>query len=225
MSHLLRSGFRLKLRVLSWFFLAVLSLYPCLFGSSEIIDRIAAVVNTDVITLSDLRIVMSFGLHDDGVSSRSRDDRAVLERLINQKLVIGLTKRNMSVRQEEVEAAFLSLVKKQGRTAVETLLTQFGLDEKDLQEYLVERILYQKIIQERFGLATIVSLKEMEDFYRQNYIPAQEAKGLVPDPMMEILDELELAIKTEKINRQVEEWLITLKRGADIQILLEEEGA
>ena len=204
--------------------LAVLSVSPSLFGLQETVDRIAAVVNEDVITLSDLQIVLSFGLYDDERVPGRSERQVILERLINQKLVIGLTMESIPVTEEELEVAFQSLVDNLSPAAVEARLDSFGLEKEDLQEYLYEKILYRKIIQERFGLATIVSLKEMEDYYRQRYVPSQESKGVDPKPMMELLDEIESAIKEEKIRRRVEEWLANLKREADIQILLKEES-
>lgn len=191
---------------------------------TEIVDRIAAVVNDDVITLSDLQIVISFGLFDKEVASPEDDIPLVLETLINQKLVIGLTKEDIFLQEEEINAAFELLVEREGREVLNKRLIQFGLVEEDLKEYLREERRYRKIIQDRFGLATSVSLKEIEEHYSQVYVPSKRALGIEPKPMMEILDEIELAIKEKKINQRVEEWLKNLKREADIQILIKENN-
>jgi hypothetical protein len=189
-------------------------------AGNQVVDRIAAVVNDEVITLSDLRIVISFGLYDDEIPSPQDKNFVILERLINQKLVLGLTGETVPVEQEEIAAAYGLLEKSLGSEGVENRLIEFGLEKEALLEYLYEKILYQKILFERFAMAAVVSLKEIEDFYRNKYVPSQEFKGLDIKPMVDILDEIESAIKKEKMSRRVEEWITHLKQEADIQILL-----
>ncbi|HDZ28180.1 MAG TPA: hypothetical protein ENH65_16915, partial [Candidatus Aminicenantes bacterium] len=57
-----------------------------------------AVVNEQVITLTDLRIAEAFGLHDEELKERSGNLRPlILERLIDQKLVIDLAGEHLSL--------------------------------------------------------------------------------------------------------------------------------
>ena len=173
--------------------------------------------------LPDLNIAIAFDLYNQMFSSEDEQERLILDTLINQKLVIGLTREDLSLPRDDLEAAFALLVEKLGRPVLDSRLDQFGLEDEDVKEYLREKLLYRKIIQERFGLGTIVSLKEMEDHYRQIYLPSQESRGIAPLPLMEILDEIEAVIRSKKIDRQVEEWISSLKRGADIRILRKEK--
>ncbi len=194
-------------------------------GSQEVIDRIAAVVNDYVITLSDVKIAASFFLYDEENESQDENFLGILDRLINQKLVIGLTQESLPVGPEAVERAYQSLLNKLGHEEVQTKLDKFGLQKEDLLVYLFEKILYQRIIEDRFGLAVRVSLKEIEDYYIDKFVPAQKAKNIDSPPMMEVLEEIESAIKKNKVSTLVEEWLINLRREADIHILLKEEGS
>jgi len=193
--------------------------------SQEVIDRIAAVVNEYVITLSDVKIAASFDLFDDEILSQEKDSLVILDWLINQKLVIGLTQESSPIEPEAVEAAYQSLLFKLGNEAVKAKLDMFGLQKKDLQAYLFEKILFQRIIEDRFGLAVRVSLKEIEDYYREKFVLSQNPKNSEPSPLMEVLEEIESAIKKKKIKTLVEEWLKNLRREADIQILIKKEKA
>ncbi len=197
------------------------SVFFSLSGSQEVIDRIAAVVNDYVITLSDVKIALSFDLFDDESVSQDKDVYVILDLLINQKLVLGLTHENRSIELEAVEAAYQSLLHKLGNEAFKTKLDFFGLNKEDIQDYLFEKILFQRIIEDRFGLAVRVSLKEIEDYYRDKFVlTPTDPKNREPLPLMEVLEEIESAIKKEKIKLLVEEWLKNLRREADIQILL-----
>ncbi len=70
----------------------------------------------------------------------------------------------------------------------------------------------------------IVSLNEIDTYYRESYIPAQKAKGLEPLPMVELLNEIESILKKEKIEKQVVDWIQNLRQKADVKINLEKSG-
>ena len=202
-------------------FLMMSSIFFSFSRSQEVIDRVAAVVNEYVITLSDVKIAASFDLFDEETVSQEADFFVTLDWLINQKLVLGLTQESRSIEPEAVEAAYQSLLHKLGNEVVKTKLDSFGLKKEDIQDYLFEIILFQRIIEDRFGMAVRVSLREIEDYYRDKYVLIRtDPKDSELLPLMEVLEEIESAIKKEKIKILVEEWLKNLRREADIQILL-----
>ena len=112
------------------------------------------------------------------------------------------------------------VIEKISSEEVEEKLKKFGLDWDDLREYLREKIIYQKIINRRFGQGVIVSLEEIEDYYKQRYVPSQKEIGVEPKPMLEILNEIEFTLKQEKVQSRIEDWLKNLKANADILIYL-----
>jgi parvulin-like peptidyl-prolyl isomerase len=188
---------------------------------SETVDRIVAVVNEQVITLTDLRIAEAFGLYDEDLKEKSGDlHPLILERLIDQKLVIALAGEETFVENEELDSFQGRIIEKLGNDQARRRLEEFGLDWQDLRGYILEKIFYQKIISRKFGQRNIVSLKEIEDYYQKSYIPSQREKGLEPQPMVELLDEIESRIIQEKIKTQINDWLKNLRKKADIQKLL-----
>jgi hypothetical protein len=188
---------------------------------SETVDRIVAVVNEQVITLTDLRIVESFGLYDEEFKEKSGDlHPMILERLIDQKLVIALAGEETFVENEELDSFQGKIIEKLGNDQARKRLDEFGLDWQDIRDYILEKIIYQKIISRKFGQRNIVSLKEIEDYYQKSYVLSQREKGLEPKPMMELLDEIESRIIQEKIKTQISDWLKNLRKKADIRLLL-----
>jgi len=188
---------------------------------SQTVDRIVAVVNEQVITLTDLRIAEAFGLYDEEFKEKSEDlPLLILERLIDQKLVIDLAGEEVLVEKEELDSFQAGIIEKLGNDQVRRRLEEFGLDWEDLRGYILEKINYQKIISRKFGQRNIVSLKEIEDYYQQSYVPSQREKGLEPQPMMELLDEIESRIIQEKIKTQINDWIKNLRKKADIQKLM-----
>lgn len=188
-------------------------------GWQEVVDRIVAVVNDEVITLTDLNLVETFGLYESPIDKQGADvQRHILDQLINQKLVIQLTSEDVMLEEEEVESALSQVIQRMEPGEAEKALLRFGLDWDDLKSYLREKILYQKIISNRFDQGIFVRLEEIEVYYEQIYIPSQRARGFEPQPLTEMLDQIEREIKREKKETQVREWVNNLKREANIQI-------
>lgn len=208
------------MRSLNFFFdLTVFCLLFSISLFSETIDRIVAVVNEQVITLTDLRIVETFGLYDKEVKERAENPRLlIMERLIGQKLVIHSVREEVYFEKEELDSFLRGIIERMGFEQVERNLEEFGLNWDDLRTYIKEKIIYEKIISRKISQRIIVSLEEIEDYYRQSYVPSQKEKGLEPKPMMELLNEIESAIRQEKIKTQIEDWIKNLKKKADIQI-------
>jgi hypothetical protein len=193
---------------------------------SETIDRIVAVVNEQVITLTDLRIAEAFALYDEEVGEKSGGIRLlILERLIDQKLVIDIASEEALVEKKELDFFQGKIIEKLGYDQVRGRLEEFDLDLDDLRGYIREKITYQKIISRKFGQRVTVSVKEMEDYYKQSYVTSQREKGLEPRPMLELLDVIESRIIQEKIKTQISDWIKNLRKKADIQKLMINVGA
>lgn len=189
------------------------------YGQGEVVDRIVAVVNDEVITLTDVNIIQKFGLFEDMEESQDADKQTqILSRLINQKLVIQLASERIMVSKEELEASLSDFIQKTDPDFAGTALLQFGLDWDDLKSYLREKLLFQKIVSQRFNRGVIVSIEEIERYYEQVYVPSQRGKKLSPQPMIEVLDQIEGELQREKVEDQVQEWIDNLKREANIQI-------
>lgn len=204
-----------------WMAILYFSFFTCI-SSAETVDHIVAVVNEQVITLTDLRIAEAFCLHDDDIDEGDESTRrSLLEMMVNQKLVLPLT-GGESVEKEEVDSFQDKIVAKMGSGQLDKKLKEFGLDRDDLRKCIRDRIIYQKMINRRFGQGIIVSLEEIEDFYKRRYVPSQEKEGTEPKPMMEILNEIESTIKQEKTRLKVDDWIKNLKTQADILIYLKD---
>jgi len=184
------------------------------------VDHIVAVVNEKVITLTDLRIAETFCLYDEEIDPGAENIRQLLlEMMVDQKLVVLLAGAE-AVEKEEVDSFQDKVIEKMGSKELEKKLEEFGLDRDDLREYIRDKIIYQKIIKRRFGQGVIVSLEEIEDFYKGRYVPSQKEKEVEPKPMMEILNEIESTIKHEKAMSNVKDWINNLKTQVDILIYI-----
>ncbi len=195
------------------------------FGAGYIqektVDRILALVNGQLITLTDVRIAKAFGLYERRGNSKTEDTvEMVLQKLIDQKLVIQVAGKESSINREEMDNFLNSVSEEMGNVQFQEILDQFGMRRNDLESYAFERIIYSRIISSRFDRVVLVTLKEIQDYYENRYVPDQKARGLEVESMLDILDEIEAALRKEKSEEQIAEWLQNLREKADIQIIL-----
>ena len=190
-------------------------------SQQEVVDRIVALVNEEVITLTDVKIAKVFkfySLDRNTDVNYSIDD--VLKKLIDQYLVIQLTRDDNTLPDDSVDDFIDDIIVEMGAEEFRRQLDEFGMTRPDLMPYAAKCVKYQRIIADRFRASASVSLKEIEEYYERSYIPEQEAKGLDIQPMLEILDEIEAVIKQDKSKMQIEGWLKYLRERADIQVNL-----
>jgi hypothetical protein len=184
----------------------------------EKVEGVAAVVNDEIITVTDLRIAKAFGLWDSN-ENKGKEPLfpLVLENIISQKLVNQFTGEDVSIDDKDIDG-FLREVKKRFQDqGFEERLNDFGIGLSDLRDYCAEYLSYKKIVSDRFSRSVVVSLREIEEYYNQVYIPEQEAKKEPVKQMVDMLPEIESAVKEKTTSIQVEEWISSLRSKAEIQ--------
>jgi hypothetical protein len=188
-------------------------------GFSQVVDCILAEVNGQIITLIDFRILQAFAIGPGGTGGDSASSpQQILDGAINQKIVIGLGRENISVTKEEVDNQLKELLGRLEPEDRKRKLDEFGLTEDDLRPYLEEKLLSGKMIALRFSQIVNVSLKEIETYYSGKYVPAQHAQGQEPKPMIQVLGEIESRIKEEKTSHQIASWITSLRDQAEVRI-------
>ncbi len=146
-------------------------------ASAEVVDRIVAVVNDSVITLSELKAAMALakdeageegaGALPAGVELRSR----VLDNLIEQKLVKQASDRaGIEISEIEIDRAISSVLEKNriAKDALLVALAESGLTLSEYREQLRERLREQKFINSQFRSKVVLSPEEIEEYYIQN---------------------------------------------------------
>jgi hypothetical protein len=185
----------------------------------QTVNCLVAFVNGQALTLMDLEIAREFGLFDEAIGGRNGDARlAVLDALIDQKVVLNVARGPAEVGPDEISRAIEGLRDRLGSGAFEARLGKFGLAEGDLRPYLEDRIKYARAVAARFSAAVAVSRGDVEKFYRDVYVPEQTAKGFNAEPIGNIFQELEARIRDDARTRKVTEWIRNIRAQAEIRI-------
>lgn len=208
--------FAMRKRALFLFLFLNLTQAGTVLTGQELVDCLVATVNREVITLTDLKIYREFLFSSSSEVSSSAEQ--LLNKVIEIKLVVNASRQEVDVTQEEVNALRQKIFSVGGEEHLRQRLNFFGLSQAGLEAYLQEKILYEKIIALHSSLQTSVTLREIEAYYSEKYLPEEKLKGREPRPLVEVVTEIESQIRQEKQRRQLEAWKEGLRKAALIRV-------
>ncbi|MBZ0221328.1 MAG: peptidyl-prolyl cis-trans isomerase [Candidatus Methylomirabilis sp.] len=144
----------------------------------EVMDRIVAVINDSIITLSELKAATAVAMEKLGVEGGAIDpekaremEGGILDGLIEQRLVKqAADKAGIEVSEREIDNA-VEDIKKQNRLSHEELLLALagnGLTQKEYREQLKEQIRQVKFVNREFRSRISIQPEDIEDYYRRN---------------------------------------------------------
>jgi peptidyl-prolyl cis-trans isomerase SurA len=173
---------RACLRVLIAFNLFIgLGLWSAAAGTgAELVERIVAVVNEDIIMLSELeqaneayaQRIRSMGYDADrqqALLARARQD--VLDQLVNQKLTDQQIKRyNLSVSEKDVDKAIERILSSQsiGTDQLNAWLAREAMTLEAYREQVKTQLLRSKLLNYQVKSKIVVTREEVESYYRLN---------------------------------------------------------
>jgi len=196
----------------------------------ETIDRIVAVVNNQIITLTDLELEERFYRLDHQLQSSNKDDPAeekaiqrelverMIERLLLSEQVLGFP--GSKIKDEEIETQLDALQAKWGgANLLDQVLTQSHTTREELKEHLRWQLLVLKYVDNRFRQFAVIDPAEITTYYQKMLIPELEHKGIRQfPPQAEVEAKIREILTEEKVNQAIDEWLASLKETANIHI-------
>lgn len=193
-----------------------------LAAAQEVIDRIAARVENDIILLSDVRELSRYQLFIEG---KSEDDASILDRLIDQWIVRNeATVARFPLPTNEEVAHSLDRLKRSfsSQEAFEERKKQSGLSDEEVREMLISQLYLSSYLDSRFRPSIQIDQKSVEDFYKTRVLPRAESRGQ-PLPTLEAArDFIQDALVKRAIDEQAERWLKESRSRLRVQILLNE---
>lgn len=145
---------------------------PPLRENQVVIDRVVAVVNGDVVMMSDLQELIALSRRDGrSVPDGAELERTMLNRLVDQRLQVQEAKRDkIEVTDDELRAAVDDIVKRNGddREKFEAQLQAQGVTWEALRREIREQLLAQRVQQRRVVRRSTVTESEVDQYLTQN---------------------------------------------------------
>ena len=184
----------------------------CLFGCSiavaqELIDRIVARIENDVILLSDVRLLSGYQLLVDG---KAESDAEILDRLIDQWIVRNEANvaRTPQPSDADTDRAMQRLI--QGFSSKEDFDARrklAGLTDADVRRVTADQLFLNSYLDSRFRPTVQVDERAIQDFYKNALLPRAQARGTTPPTFDAAHDSIQEALVQRGINEQADRWL------------------
>ncbi|HED01180.1 MAG TPA: hypothetical protein ENN18_12540 [Proteobacteria bacterium] len=169
------------MKLINFFFLLISSLIFLLpaVGSAEIVDRIVAIVNEDVITLAELgkeeqRLIDQLQREASAATierEKGKIRTEVLNHLIERKLAEQEAKRlRLSVSEAEVDAAIEKIIRDHEITKEQLTarLEQDGVSMEEYRQKLKEQIERFKLISQTVNAKIVITEDKLREHYKNN---------------------------------------------------------
>lgn len=200
----------------------LLTVLWCGAANAVIIDRIAATVDGEVITLSQMNQMISLRIVDRGAGQTEEEyRRQVLNHLISQALRYRDVQRfgAADVSADAIEATFLEIVNRFSSPAEwEEALRKNEMRAEEVRGLIKRQIEVEAYIEERFSPLIFVSLEEIETYYREVWIAQRRERGLPDVPMSQVSAEIRTILKASRLQNEIEVWTTELRSRANVDI-------
>jgi hypothetical protein len=209
------------IRILALFFSSLT--FVIASSAQQLIDRIAARVENDIILLSDVRILGHYQMLVDG---KSEAEAQLLDRLIDQWVVQNEADASRFPRptNAEIDQAVAALKKSfPSIQEYEERRKQSGLSEQQVRDKIATQIHLTNYLDSRFRPSVQVDAKAIENFYTSAVLPRAKARGQEPPSLEASRDVIQEALIEQSIDAQAERWLKESRSRIHVERLLDEE--
>ncbi|MGC1482327.1 MAG: hypothetical protein WA789_00915 [Candidatus Acidiferrum sp.] len=188
----------------------------------EVVDRIVARVENDVILLSDVQELQRY---QELVDGKSESESAILDRLIDQWIVRSEAELSQFAKPTESEIEHeVSQVEKSFASPeeYEARKKQSGLSEAEVRKMVDSQLYLSNYLDSRFRPSAQIDEKAIEDFYQNKVVPKATERGQAPPTLDASRDIIQEALVQSDINEQADRWLKESRDRLHIQKFLEE---
>jgi peptidyl-prolyl cis-trans isomerase SurA len=180
---------------------------------AQIVDRVLAVVDGELVTLSDLRTARALGIVE------AADDAAAVAQLVDRALMLAEVSRYAPPEpaRDVVEGRLAALRDVVGAARFAEVLKQGGLDEESLRRRLRQDLLLDAYVTQRFTATAQPTDGEVET-YLAEHRSELTGQGGAPLAGDDAVRAARSRLMAERRSRLVEDWLAGLRRRADISV-------
>lgn len=195
--------------------------------AGEVIDRIVATVNGQIILQSDWDDALRYEALLSARNIRdfsSEERRAVLDRLIDQELLAEqmnsalfkhATAEEAAKKVAETRRLYPQASSDDGWNAV---LGQFGLSGRALLSHVQQEIDLMRLVDAHLRPTVQIDSKSIEAYYRDKFIPQLKQTGAGDVPLDEVSSKIRELLTEEKVSELMVSWLHSLRSESKVSV-------
>jgi len=192
--------------------------------AQEVVDRIVARVETEIILQSDVRQLSRYQAFLDG---KPQSDSDILNRLIDQWIVrseAGVA-RFPQPSEEDVNRSIERL--KRSFSSPEEFQTRqklSGITDDEIRRVVRAQLYLSNYLDSRFRPSIQIDEKAIEEFYRSRVVPRAESRNQTPPTLENARDFIQEALVQRAINEQADRWLKESRSRVRVETMLDEKS-
>ena len=193
-------------------------------AAQQLLDRMVARVENDIILLSDVRELSRYQQFVDG---KAESDKEILDRLIDQWIVRNEAKAALFPQpsEEDVDRSLRRLKRSfSSPEAFEERKKQSGLTDEDILYMLKSQLYLSDYLDTRFRPSIQIDEPAIEDYYKTRVVPRAESRGQTPPTIEAAHDFIQEALVQRAINVQADKWLKESRIRVRVDNLLGEDS-
>ncbi len=199
-------------------------------GAEVTLDRVAAIVNGDLILESDVEAEERFAAFQPFMMERQASYEQLLNRLIDRTLI----SQQMALQPEppisdaEVDAQLATLRKSIPRCATyhcdteagwEKFVADQGFTVGEVRDRWRQRMEVLRFIEERFRMGIRISQAEIDAYYKTTMLPVYLKDAVTPPAEASIADRIQEILLQQEVDKLLDDWLATLRAQGSVRIL------
>jgi peptidyl-prolyl cis-trans isomerase SurA len=194
--------------------------------SAEVIDRIVATVNGQIILQSDWEEALRYEAFSNGHALdhlTPEDRKAALDHLIDQELLREQLRAPDSPHASPEEVAQrVAEIRKQypgseSEAGWHAERQRYGLSEEDLKNRVATQIDLMSLVDSRLRPVVNIDNKSIESYYQQELLPQLHQSGGQSVPLAEVSGKIKELLTQKKITQLLTAWLQNLRAGSQIR--------
>jgi SurA N-terminal domain. len=186
------------------------------------VDRIAAVVDQQVLTVSEVNQMVEVRFFPTP-AGKSDDDyrRDILEALIAQALRYRDVERfgAQDISKNSIEARFAEIQHRfKTPQEIDAALARSALTLDELRTLIKRQLQVEAYIQERFAPLIFVANDDIATYYNGPWRQQRTERGLPVPPLNDVREEIRTLIRSRQLDQQIKTWTAQLRARANVDV-------
>jgi hypothetical protein len=202
-------------------FLCFIFAWLALPAAAVTVDRIAAVVDNQVLTVSEVGQMVDLRFFPRAGESEDEHRRNVLDALIAQALRFRDVERfgAQDIALDAIEARMVEIRRRFASPAefdAAALRTELTPDE--IRALVKRQLQVEAYIQERFAPLVFVTNEDVATYYAGPWTTQRRTRGLAVPPLAQVRDDVTAAVRASRLQEEIEKWTGQLRARANVDI-------
>ncbi|HEY0142958.1 MAG TPA: hypothetical protein VGF48_18820 [Thermoanaerobaculia bacterium] len=201
--------------------LFLLIIFLAMPAAAVTVDRIAAVIDNQVLTVSEVGQMVEIRFFPRTADTEDEHRRSVLEGLIAQALRFRDVERfgAQDIGRDIIEARVAEMQGRFGSPAeFEAALARAELTPDEVRALAKRQLQVEAYIQERFAPLVFVTNDDIAAYYSGPWSAQRRARGLAVPPLASVREEVRTAVRASRLQEEIEKWTGQLRARANVDI-------